>query len=184
MQNKTTVALACAALALAGVAFVQGWWDRVLTGFDHTLHLLWSVVLLIPLAFVLAGLAQVLIPQESIKRWMGEGSGWKGFVIAGIMGALIPGGPYVYYPIAVSLLHAGADIGSIVTFVVAKNIWSVTRLPLEFAFLGTSITLTRYLITLVFPIVAGLIAQLLFRGATQKVREALPDESSEGSDGL
>lgn len=179
MQKKTTAALAIVALALAVVAFAQGGWTQVWAGVEHTLRLLWSVVLLIPIAFILAGLSQVLISREAVARWMGEGSGWKGFFIAGFMGALIPGGPYVYYPIAVSLLHAGADIGSIVTFVVAKNLWSVSRLPLEFAFLGAKTTVTRYLITLVFPLLAGLTAQWLFPGATRRIREALPDQGRE-----
>ena len=60
----------------------------------------------------------------------GSRLGWKGIGLACLAGAMIPGGPYVYYPIAAVMLHNGAGLGVLVAFVVAKNLWSVSRLPL------------------------------------------------------
>jgi uncharacterized membrane protein YraQ (UPF0718 family) len=45
-------------------------------------------------AFLIAGLIQVLLTQEKVAYWLGEGSGWRGILLACISGALIPGGPY------------------------------------------------------------------------------------------
>jgi uncharacterized membrane protein YraQ (UPF0718 family) len=175
-----TLVLFVAGLGLGVVAYLEGGWSRVLAGLGGTGHLLVGVAVLIVAAFVLAGLIQVMISKETVTRWLGEGSGWRGFLICGVAGALIPGGPYVYYPIAVAFLRSGANIGTIVTFVVAKNLWTLSRLPIEVALLGVHVTWVRYLVTLVFPPLAGVLAQLLFRGGSRWVRDGLPAPESGG----
>ena len=183
MQRTMTIVLLVAGVALGGVAYVEGGWARVLAGLGGTAHLVVDVAVLIVAAFVLAGLIQVLVSKAMVTRWLGEESGWRGFLIGGAAGALIPGGPYVYYPIAVAFLRSGANIGTIVTFVVAKNLWTLSRLPIEVALLGVHVTWVRFVITLAFPPLAGLLAQVLFRGAGAWVRAGLPGSSGEGEEG-
>lgn len=178
MQRTMTYALFGVGAGLGVVAYLDGGWAKVLAGLTGTGMLLVQTSVLIVAAFVLAGLIQELIPGDTVSRWLGEESGWRGLLIGGIAGALIPGGPYAYYPIAVAFLKSGANIGTIVTFVVAKNLWTVSRLPVEVALLGVHLTLVRYLVTLLFPPLAGLLAQALFRGASGWVREGLPGEPS------
>lgn len=174
MQRSMTIGLFAAGVALAVVAYVDGGWSRVLAGLSGTGQLLVDVAVLIVAAFVLAGLIQVMISKETVTRWLGEGSGWRGLLIGGVAGALIPGGPYVYYPIAVAFLRSGATIGTIITFVVAKNLWTLSRLPIEVALLGLHVTWVRYVVTLLFPVLAGATAEFLFRGGSRWVREGLP----------
>ncbi len=162
MQKKTTIALAVAAAILGVVAYIQGGWSLVWAGIGRGAGIMTSVALLILAAFTVAGLIQAVISEKTIARWLGRESGLRGILIGGLAGALIPGGPYVYYPIAVSFLKAGADIGTIISFVTAKNLWAVSRLPLEFALLGPKLTVTRFLVTLLFPPLMGLAAQVLF----------------------
>jgi uncharacterized membrane protein YraQ (UPF0718 family) len=119
---------------------------------------------------LLAGLVQVLVSRELVERWLGSGSGWRGIALACIGGALMPGGPYVYYPIAAVLLNAGASVGVLVAFVTAKNLWSVSRLPLEIALLGTHLTLVRVATTLIIPPLLGLLAEALFGRYVEAIR--------------
>ncbi|HKI56336.1 MAG TPA: permease [Trueperaceae bacterium] len=177
MQRNLTLALVAAGIGLGVVAFLEGGWTRVLSGLGGTAALVGETAVLITAAFVLSGLIQVLVSREAVSRWLGEGSGWRGLLIGGLAGALIPGGPYAYYPIAVAFLRSGANIGTIITFVVAKNLWTVSRLPLEVALLGVHVTWVRYVVTLVFPPLAGLLAQALFPGASRWVRDGLPEAS-------
>ena len=37
-------------------------------------------------AFTLAGLVQAIVPQETIVRWMGQGSGYRGLMIGMSLG--------------------------------------------------------------------------------------------------
>jgi len=105
---------------------------------------------------------------------LGEATGWKGIWLACLAGALMPGGPYVYYPIAAVLLHNGAGLGALVAFVAAKNLWSVSRLPLEVALLGPKLTLVRFLGTLVIPPLIGALAQTLFGRYQERIRKEAP----------
>jgi uncharacterized membrane protein YraQ (UPF0718 family) len=172
MRDRTTLVLTGVALTLAGLAWQQGGPDLALAGLVQGTRILLSVVPLLVAAFLIAGLIQTLVTQEAVTHWLGAGSGWRGIALACIGGALIPGGPYVYYPIAAALLHAGAGLGVLVAFVTAKNLWSVTRLPLEFALLGSQLTLVRFAVTLVVPPLMGLLAEALFGRHVERIREA------------
>jgi uncharacterized membrane protein YraQ (UPF0718 family) len=129
-------------------------------------------------AFLLAGLVQVLVSRELVQRWLGSGSGWRGIALACVGGALIPGGPYAYYPIAAVLLNAGASVGVLVAFVTAKNLWSLSRLPLEFALLGTRLTLVRVAVTLVIPPLLAVLSEALFGSYLEAIRAGaeVPEE--------
>jgi uncharacterized membrane protein YraQ (UPF0718 family) len=131
------------------------------------------VTLLLVAAFLIAGLTQALISRELIDRWLGAQSGWRGILLACLAGALIPGGPYVYYPIAGALLQAGAGLGVLIAFVTAKNLWSITRLPMEFALLGPRLTIIRFLLTLAVPPILGFLAEALFGRHLSKLRDAV-----------
>lgn len=53
----------------------------------------------------------------------------------------------------------------------AKNLWTLARLPLEFALLGPNLTLIRYAITLVMPPLLGFAAETLFGGWMERIRQ-------------
>lgn len=171
--DRTTLFLTGVALALAVLAWLQGGAEKALEGLSSGGRTLISVTPLLLAAFLLAGLIQVLVSREVVERWLGTRSGWRGVLLACLAGALIPGGPYVYYPLAGALLHSGAGLGALVAFVTAKNLWSVTRLPFEFALLGTQLTLIRYGLTLVVPLLLGMLAEALFGRTIDRIRESV-----------
>lgn len=160
------------ALGLAGFAFARGGAALVQAGFEQGAESLVLVVPLLIAAFLVAGLTRVLISREAVSRWMGGASGWRGIALACVAGALTPGGPYVYYPIGAALLHAGASIGVLVTFVTAKTLWSVTRIPIEIALLGPRLTFVRFATTLVLPPLLGAVAQACFGRYEARIRQA------------
>jgi len=75
---------------------------------------------------------------------------------------LSPGGSYISFPIALTLLRCGASIGTMVAFVTEWSLLAVSRIPLELGILGWRFTLIRFITTFLFPPVAGLLAQILF----------------------
>ncbi len=171
MRDYTTPILSGVVLLLAGAAWLSGGWELVLAGVVGGVRTLLLIAPLLLCAFLIAGLIQVLLTQEKIAYWLGEGSGWRGIFLACISGALLPGGPYVYYPIAVTLLRAGASLGVVVAFISAKNVWSVVRLPLEFALLGPRLTVARLLTTFLVPPLLGFLAQALAGRQVEAIRE-------------
>lgn len=173
IPSRTTLFLSAVALILAALAWNRGGASLVWEGLKAGGLELWRVTPLLLAAFLVAGMTQVLVSREVVERWLGSGSGWRGIFLACLGGAIIPGGPYVYYPIAGSLLHSGAGLGVLMAFVAAKNLWSITRLPYEFALLGPKLTLIRYALTFVIPPVLGFLAEWLFGHRLASIREAL-----------
>lgn len=152
-------------------AYLQAGWNLVQAGFLQGIKILWRELPLLAAAFLTAGFLQALVKKEFINRWLGADAGIKGILLACLGGGLIPGGPYAYYPIASALLKSGAGLGVLIAFVSAKNLWSVSRLPLEFAILGSTITIRRYLITFLIPPLMGIFAEGMFGKRIKNIRE-------------
>lgn len=172
-MRKTIVGMGLASGLLAVVAFLQGGWPLLAQGLLIGAQTALQVAPLLGAAFAMAGLVSVLISPESIKPWLGRGSGLRGILLAAVAGALVPGGPYVYFPLAATFLCAGAEIGTAIAFVTAKNLWTLSRLSMEMALLGPKITLVRYLTTFIFPIILGLAANRLFSRQTEHIRQGI-----------
>lgn len=159
-MDAATIIMIVLAVILTVVAYFRG--GVHLTGLKLGAKTIWDNLLILLASFAVAGLARVLIPQELISRWLGTQAGFKGILLGCLAGGLVPGSPYSVFPIIASFYKAGAGIGTIVGFITAYSLWSVARLPLEVGIIGPKVTLARVLSTLVFPPLAGVIAQLFF----------------------
>ena len=120
---------------------------------------------LIPLiitATLIAGLAQAAIPKEIIANLLGKEAGLKGIALGSFLGSVVPGGPYVVFPLLGGLYRAGASVGTVIAFVTAWALISLARIPMEIPFLGTKIVALRLALSLIFPIVLGVLGQIIF----------------------
>lgn len=172
-MKKIYIAMAAACVLLGVLAVARGGPGALLAGAERGGQTFLELIPLLVLAFACAGLIPVVVSRATISRWLGKEAGFKGILIGCLAGALMPGGPFIFYPVAASLMAAGAEIGTVIAFVTAKNLWSASRLPLELALLGPGLTFTRFAITLVIPPVAGLLANLLFGGHTERMRQEI-----------
>lgn len=114
-------------------------------------------------ALIVAVMVQILLPKELLAKWVGAESGMRGIIIGTIAGGFTPGGPFVSLPVAAGLYKAGASIGTMVAFLTGWSLWGINRIPLEVGVLGWRLTIIRFASTFIFPPIAGLIAQTLFR---------------------
>ncbi len=156
-----TIIMGVIALALFFISYQKGGGEHIL-GLKISGNLLIQILPLMVFAFVVAGMIQVLIPQEIISRWIGTASGFRGILIGTAMGVLTPSGPFVSMPIAAGLLRTGASIGTMVAFMTAWSLLAVTRMPMEIGLLGWKFLLIRLACVFLFPPVAGLIANTFF----------------------
>ena len=170
-KNWIYILLALVILLLAILAYRQAGWEQVGFGFYQGIKILWHELPLLIAAFLTAGFLQALVKKEFITRWLGREAGFKGILLACLGGGLIPGGPYAYYPIANALMNSGAGLGVLIAFITAKNLWSVSRIPLEIAIIGTTITIRRYIITFLIPPILGLISERLFGRLITTIQE-------------
>ena len=156
-----TIVMAILALILVAIAYSKGQGQH-LTGLQSAFKMTVQILPLLIFAFIIAGMIQVLLPQQLVAKWVGAESGFRGIIIGTIAGGLSPGGPYVSLPIAVGLLKSGAGVGTMVAYLTGWSLWAISRLPMELGILGWKLTLIRFVCTFFFPPIAGLIAQNLF----------------------
>lgn len=112
------------------------------------------------LGFALAGLLQVLLPLAKTKQWLGEEAG-SGAVLSGwLLGLVIPGGPWMFYPVAAGLQRSGASFGAIIALLTAKTLVSPVRaLSYELPILGWRLTVVRLLPAFFLPPLLGWLGQ-------------------------
>jgi len=138
------------ALILLIIAFVRGE-NLALEGIKLAGLTLWNNLAILLAGFIIAGLMQVLLPKELIVKWLSNAAGVKAVLIGCLAGGIIPGSPYVVFPIVAGFYKAGAGLGAMVGFVTAWSLWSISRLPVEIALINPKIALIRYGITFLVP---------------------------------
>ena len=155
-----TIIMGVIALILLAIGYQRGQGQH-LVGLRVALTTTLQVMPLLIFAFIVAGMAQALVPKELLSRWIGAESGARGILVGSLVGGLTPGGPYVSLPIAAGLFGSGASVGTVVAYMTGWSIWSVSNLPMYVGFLGWRVTLIRVISTLLFPPLAGALANLL-----------------------
>ena len=106
----------------------------------------------------------MLLPRETVARWVGADSGLGGILLATVAGAILPGGPFTIYPIAGALLAAGADAGAACAFVISWTLLGYARaLVWELPFFGLDFVTWRIIFSIPLPILAGLAARAAWK---------------------
>jgi uncharacterized membrane protein YraQ (UPF0718 family) len=155
-------------LVFAGIAAVAGVFCYAkgegffMKGVDASVSMTLEVLPRLMAAFLLAGFVEVLMPRDLIRKWIGDKSGLKGVLIASLAGALTPGGPIASFPLIAALYKLGADFGPLVAYLTAWELIAVQRIVIwEIPFMGTRFVLFRVMVSLVLPVLAGMIARTL-----------------------
>src|SRR5262252_841757 len=89
-------------IALAVITAAAAYWkdpSLPILGAKNGLSMLWFVLPRLAPALILAGMLQVLIPQETVARYFGNQSGFGAIAMAAMAGILTPGGPMVSVPL-------------------------------------------------------------------------------------
>lgn len=120
-----------------------------------------KVLPVILLAFVLAGMIEVLIPEEFVRQWLSREAGLRGVFLGMVGGSLLAMGPYASFPIIASIYGAGAGIGTAVSLITSWCVLGTSRLPYELGFLGVRFAVFRFSLAIPFCLAAGAIAHFI-----------------------
>lgn len=114
------------------------------------------LLLRLPLALLAAAFIAQLLPEQAIAELFGEDSGWRGVLIASILGVTLPGGPMVAFPLIIVFHDAGAGISQLIALLTSWSLLGLHRMAAhEIPMLGTQFTLARAAASLPLPAVAG-----------------------------
>ena len=134
-----------------------------LVGARNGLALLWFIIPRLVPALILAGMLQVVIPQETVARYFGRHSGLGAICMASVAGVITPGGPMVSVPLLVVLSNSGMALGPLVAYMTAWSLFGMQRIiAWEAPLMGWHFVAVRTASSLVFPIVAGWLVTLYY----------------------
>jgi uncharacterized protein len=161
MDTSTIVMIVAAAIALAVIYFKSP--EAANKGLNATGSLMLEIAPRMIAAFTLAGLFQAVVPEEVILRWMGHGSGFRGILIGMSLGGITPGGPMTHFPVIASLFKMGVGIGPLVAYLSAWSLFGLQRVIMwEIPFLGAKVVAIRIAVSLLFPLFAGWLCELIW----------------------
>ena len=151
-------------VALCGVALARGGTPLLGEALGNGTRLFLRFGAVLFLSFLVAGLAETLMPREWVSILLGAESGWKGLFLATAAGIVTPAGPFVSMPLAAGLLRSGAAPAPVVAFLAAWSLLAIHRLfAWEVPIMGASFAFTRWALCLFLPVMVGALARYFFR---------------------
>ena len=105
--------------------------------------------------FLILGFALAIFSPETIRKLIGEESGYLGALVAAVLGSvtLFPG--FIAFPLAAALLKSGAGYMQIAAFVSTLMMVGIITIPIERKTFGMKAALTRNIAAFVFSLIVA-----------------------------
>ncbi len=127
-------------------------------GFD----LVWNTLPRVTAAQFMAGFVWAMLPHDRISQLGEADHGLRGLVFATAAGIVTPGGPASAFALLAIAAGAGADRGILITYITSWALLAVQRIIVwDLPFMGAEFSMTRFVVCLPLPILAGIIARRL-----------------------
>lgn len=137
--------------------------DNAAKSVKNSIYYLVEMLQVLPVIFLLTVVIDALVPKEVIMRGFGEKSGFKGNLLALLLGSISAGPIYAAFPISKTLLEKGASISNIVIILSA---WAVIKVPMlanEAKFLGVNFMLLRWVLTVIAIFIMANITAMIIK---------------------
>lgn len=123
-------------------------------------HVMLQVLPVLALVFLLLFIANLVLKPEWIRRYLGSGSGIKGW-LAAILGGMLSLGPiYPWYAMMAELRQKGMRNALIAAFLYSRAV-KLPLLPLMIHYFGMAYTLILCVYLVIFSIISGIVIEKL-----------------------
>lgn len=161
--DSSMVVLWSLVIVLAGATAWKKGRDGLAAGLHGSWRMFLQLMRIIPFAMLVAFMLAEVLPNEIVASWLGESSGVKGLAVAGVAGALVPSGPFLSFPVAITLLHSGAGVPQTVAFITGWAVLAVHRMfAMEIPLMGLRFTMVRLGASVFLPLIAGVTTYVLW----------------------
>ncbi len=133
-------------------------------------HLFLEIFPFLAVVFVLMVLTNLFLKTSTLVKYMGEGSGIKGWLIAVFAGIISIGAIYLWFPILRDMMDKGVKPGLIATFLYNRGI-KLNWLPLMALYFGMKYVIVLTIVTILISVLQGIIIDFL-------IRKSNPSEAS------
>ena len=122
-------------------------------------HQFAMILLRMPFALIAAAYIGLIIPPEAVAVVLGAKGGMRGVLAAVLIGAILPGGPVMLFPLALVLWRSGAGEAQMVAFLTSWTVIALQRsLSFEIPLVGAKFAIFRLASSWMIPLLAGGIA--------------------------
>jgi len=131
--------------------------QKTVMGIKRGLKMLMNILPTIIVVLIIVSVILSFLPQELLVRYLGEDTGFIGYVTAALIGsiALIPG--FIAYPLAGILVKNGVGYPVIAVFITTLMMVGVLTLPVEIKFFGVKTAIIRNTLYFIGAIIIGVI---------------------------
>ena len=126
-------------------ALKKGW-----KAFENLLPQFLPIILLI-------GLGLAILDPSTISRILGKESGLMGMALAAVLGSIILMPGFIAFPLAASLLAAGAGYGQIAMLLTTLMMVGIVTLPLESSYFGKRLAIERNALAFVYAVISSFV---------------------------
>lgn len=112
---------------------------------------------LILASLLIASALETVLPRNALAGWIGDAAGARGVVLAGLIGGMLPGGPYATYPIIRGVADRGGSYPAMLTMLIGYGLIGLGRVPFGLAFFGVWIVAARVTIAVGVTILVGIL---------------------------
>lgn len=123
---------------------------------DNFISFFIEMLKILPCAFILIGLFEVWVKEESVDKYFGKKSGFMGYAWSILLAGTTVGGLYVAFPVAYSLYNKGAKISIIFTYIGASAICRIPMTIFEASFMGIKFSLIRLCVSIPLVIMSSM----------------------------
>jgi len=118
--------------------------------------------------FICIGLMDVWIDRDTMIKIMGEKSGFKGMIVALLLGVVTAVPLYALLPVAGVLLKKGSRISNVLIFLCASASIRIPLLLFEISSLGWQFTFTRFGLNIIVVFAIAFIIEKMLSEADKK----------------
>ena len=123
-------------------------------------HIMAQVLPVLGLVFFLLFVANFMLEPKRVKRYLGRGSGIKGWITVLLGGILSVGSLYAWYTVLSELRQKGMRTALIAAFLYSRAV-KLPLLPLMIHYFGMAYTLVLCLYLIGFAIISGILVERL-----------------------
>jgi len=125
-----------------------------------SINILAQILPIFPLIILFMWVVNYFIEPKTVSKYVGRGSGTKGWLIAVVTGILSHGPTYIWYPLLKDLRSQGMKNGLIAAFLYARAI-KIPLLPLIAYYFGITFVIVLTIYMILASIIEGKVIELI-----------------------
>ncbi len=131
---------------------------KVINSFNFFVQILLKILPIFLMVFVLMALTNYFISPKKLVKYLGKGSGIKGWLLS-ILGGIISTGPiYMWYPLLNDLQKKGMKPSLIATFLYNRAV-KIPQLPMIVLYFGLKYTIVLTFVMMFISVIQGILVE-------------------------